>query len=89
MGRLRGMLVGTLRCLSAFSATPSPRPYHSLLAMLIKGETWSPADHKHYPPAFRAAVRTLLLAHRRSGSAAAGGGSKGSSARRAAAESEV
>ncbi|PRW45069.1 von Hippel-Lindau disease tumor suppressor beta alpha domain [Chlorella sorokiniana] len=62
-----------------------------LLAMLIKSEQWSPADHQHYPPAFRAAVRTLLLAHHRSGSAAAArhptSGTK--AARRATVETEL
>lgn len=33
--------------------------------MLIEGEPWSPADHRYWPPAFKAAARTLLLAHRR------------------------
>ena len=62
---------------------------HSLLAMLIKGEPWSPEDHQHYPPAFSAAVRTLLLAHRRSGSAAVTQSAVRSSARRAAVEGQV
>lgn len=38
---------------------------HSLLWMLVEGEPWSPADHRYWPPAFKAAARTLLLAHRR------------------------
>ena len=62
---------------------------HSLLAMLIKGEPWSPGDHQHYPPAFRAAVRTLLLAHRRSGSAAVTQRATRSGAGRAAVEGQV
>ncbi|PRW45110.1 glycine oxidase isoform X1 isoform A [Chlorella sorokiniana] len=36
-----------------------------LLWMLVEGEPWSPADHRYWPPAFKAAARTLLLAHRR------------------------
>ena len=58
--------------------------------MLIRGEPWSPADHKHYPPAFQAAVRTLLLAHRRArGGSPAARGTARATARQAAAESEV
>ena len=30
--------------------------------MTAQGEGWSLATHARYPPAFRAAVRTLLLA---------------------------
>ncbi|KAI7835289.1 hypothetical protein COHA_010809 [Chlorella ohadii] len=60
----------------------------SLLAMLIKGEPWSPADHQHYPPTFCAAVRTLLLAHRRSGTAVARRSTRAAS-RKAAVESQV
>ncbi|KAI7845841.1 hypothetical protein COHA_000575 [Chlorella ohadii] len=56
--------------------------------MLIKGEPWSPADHQHYPPAFRAAVRTLLLAHRRSGTAVPRRSTR-AAARQAAKESQV
>lgn len=39
--------------------------------MLVGGLPWTPADHTHFPPALKAAVRTLLLAHRR-GSPTAG-----------------
>ena len=46
-------------------AAPTPPLPHSLLWMLVEGEPWSPADHRYWPPAFKAAVRTLLLAHRR------------------------
>jgi len=56
--------------------------------MLIKGEPWSPTDHQHYPPAFRAAVRTLLLAHRRSGAAVTRRSTR-KAARQAAMESQV
>jgi len=33
--------------------------------MFINGLSWTPADHKHFPPAFESAARTLLLAHHR------------------------
>ena len=65
-----------------------PPPFRSLLVMLIRGEPWSPADHQHYPPAFQAAVRTLLLAHRRHGIALPRRSTRGA-ARKAAAESQV
>lgn len=29
---------------------------------MISGEGWSPAEHRHYPPALKATARTLLLA---------------------------
>ena len=35
------------------------------LWMMVTGRPWSQAEHKHCPPAFKAAVRTLLLAERR------------------------
>ena len=36
-----------------------------VLWMLATGRPWSQAEHTHFPPAFKAAVRTLLLAQRR------------------------
>ena len=32
---------------------------------MVTGQPWSQEEHRHFPPAFKAAVRTLLLAHRR------------------------
>lgn len=58
--RLASSAAPAQSCSAAASALP-----RSLLWMLIEGEPWSPADHHHWPPAFRAAARTLLLAHRR------------------------
>ena len=37
--------------------------------MMSMGEPWSQEEHAHFPPAFKAAVRTLLLAHRRDSAA--------------------
>lgn len=48
-----------------------------LLWMLIAGLPWSPADHRYFPPAFKAAVRTLLLVHHRGTSGATPSGGTG------------
>lgn len=45
-----------------------------ILWMMIQGLPWTPADQQHFPPAFRAAARTLLLAHRRGSPTPRGGG---------------
>ena len=34
------------------------------LWILVTGRPWSHAEHQHFPPAFKAAMRTLLLAQR-------------------------
>ena len=33
--------------------------------MLVTGQPWRQEEHRHFPPAFKAAVRALLLAQRR------------------------
>lgn len=42
----------------AFTATPELR----MLWMTAAREEWTPETHRHYPPLFKEAVRTLLLA---------------------------
>ncbi|PRW44616.1 PXMP2 4 family 2-like [Chlorella sorokiniana] len=42
-------------------------PTGRLMLLLVDGKAWSPAVHKFFPPAFKAAARTLLLAHHRGG----------------------
>ena len=37
----------------------------ALWVPLVTGRPWSQAEHSHFPPAFKAAVRALLLAQRR------------------------
>ncbi|KAI7837349.1 hypothetical protein COHA_008790 [Chlorella ohadii] len=68
-GRLGRTADGTGRICCSPGADPQQDKLltgdNRLLWMLIEGEPWSPADHRYWPPAFKAAVRTLLLAHRR------------------------
>ena len=61
------------------------------LIITARGEPWSPATHHHWPQAFKAWVRTLLLVWRRCvarGGEAARGGGKTRAARRTAAAAE-
>jgi hypothetical protein len=53
---------------------PCLLPPNYRLPFVARGGTWSPATHHHWPAAFKAMARTLLLAR-----SATGGGSSGGS----------
>ena len=60
------------------SALRRPCSHVCRLLFVARGSAWSPATHHHWPDAFNAAARTLLLAGSRTGSADRGAGSAGS-----------
>lgn len=41
-----------------------PRGLAGSLHYSLSVPSWAPATHKHYPPKFKAAVKTLLMANR-------------------------
>ena len=57
-------------------------PPRRLLWLAIQRPTWSPAEHRRFPPAFQAAARALLLAAHRGAGMRSGGGAAGASSRR-------
>ena len=76
-----------IRCVcSQLTTWPAPTSCRALWLM-VTGQPWSDEEHRHFPPAFKAAVRTLLLAHRR-GSPVSRGVTRGA-AKRVAVESRA
>ena len=51
------------------------------LVFAARGGTWSPATHHHWPDAFKAAVRTFLLAGSGAGGSGSGGAERGGTRR--------